>query len=45
MPIKFLNCNRKKVSASQFRPYDLVIIEDEKALEKEYFTISAQGVV
>jgi len=45
MPIKFLNCNRKKVSASHFRPYDLIIIEDEKALEKEYFTISAQGVV
>jgi len=45
MPIKFLNCNRKRVSVSQFRPYDLVIIEDEKALEKEYFTISAQGVV
>jgi hypothetical protein len=23
MPIKFLNCNRKKVKASEFRPYDL----------------------
>jgi dynein heavy chain len=45
MPVKFLNCNRKQVAAVQFRPYDLVIIEDEKALEKEYFTISAQGVV
>lgn len=45
MPVKFLNCNRKKVAAANFRPYDLVIIEDEKALEKEYFTISAQGVV
>jgi dynein heavy chain len=45
MPIKFLNCNRKQVAASMFRPYDLVIIEDEKALDKEYFTISAQGVV
>lgn len=45
MPIKFLNCNRKQVAASMFRPYDLIIIEDEKALDKEYFTISAQGVV
>ena len=45
-PIKFVNCKRKPVSGDQFRPYDLVIIgDDEKALEGEYFTISAQGVV
>jgi hypothetical protein len=29
------------VPGDQFRPYDLVKIEDEKALESEYFTISA----
>jgi len=45
-PIKFVNCKRKEVSGDQFRPYDLVKIDgDEKALEGEYFTISAQGVV
>ena len=44
-PIKFINCKRKPVPADQFRPYDLVKIEDEKALENEYFTVSAQGVV
>jgi hypothetical protein len=45
MPIKFLNCNRKPVPPAQYRPYDLIVIEDEKALDREYFTISAQGVV
>jgi dynein heavy chain len=44
-PIKFVNCKRKPVPGDQFRPYDLVKVEDEKALESEYFTISAQGVV
>jgi dynein heavy chain, axonemal len=46
-PIKFVNCKRKPVPGDQFRPYDLVKIDadDEKALETEYFTISAQGVV
>ena len=45
-PIKFVNCKRKPVPGDQFRPYDLVITgDDEKALEGEYFTISAQGVV
>jgi hypothetical protein len=28
-----------------FRPYDLVTVRDEKNLDSEYFTISAQGVV
>jgi len=41
MPIKFLNCNRKPVPNAGYRPYDLIVIEDEKALDKEYFTISA----
>jgi len=46
MPIKFLNCNRKKLPPSLFRPYDLVVVdEDEDVLDMEYFTISAQGVV
>lgn len=45
MPIKFVNCNRKKVSKSEFRPYDLVTEHNEKALNEEYYTISAQGVV
>ena len=45
MPIKFLNCNRRTVPISQFRPYDLVVVENDKELESEYFTISAQGVV
>jgi dynein heavy chain len=46
-PIKFVNCKRKPVPGDQFRPYDLVKVDedDEKALEGEYFTISAQGVV
>jgi dynein heavy chain len=44
-PVKFLNCNRKPVPGDQFRPYDLIIVDNEKSLEKEYFTISAQGVV
>ena len=44
-PIKFLNCNRKPVSPDQYRPFDLVTVRDEKALNPEYFTISAQGVV
>jgi dynein heavy chain len=44
-PIKFVNCKRKPVPGDQFRPYDLVKVEDDKALENEYFTISAQGVV
>lgn len=39
-PIKFLNCNRKPVPADQFRPYDLITVRDEKALNDEYFTIS-----
>lgn len=45
MPIKFLNCNRKPVAAAHYRPYDLVVEEDEKKLDREYYTISAQGVV
>ena len=40
-PIKFVNCKRKPVPGDQFRPYDLVKIDDDKALEQEYFTISA----
>lgn len=46
-PIKFVNCKRRPVPGDQFRPYDLVKVDssDEKALEGEYFTISAQGVV
>lgn len=48
MPIKFLNCNRRKVHRSEFRPYDLVVAPyttDVKHLDNEYYTISAQGVV
>jgi dynein heavy chain len=45
MPIKFLNCNRRPVPVAGYRPYDLVVIEDEKKLDREYYTISAQGVV
>jgi hypothetical protein len=45
MPIKFLNCNRRQVPPQFFRPYDLVVIDNEKELDNEYFTISAQGVV
>jgi hypothetical protein len=41
MPIKFVNCNRKQVKASDFRPYDLETVQDEKDLNVEYFTISA----
>lgn len=49
-PIKFVNCKRKPVPGDQFRPYDLIKIDPDdeqakKALESEYFTISAQGVV
>ena len=45
-----MNCKRKPVPLDQFRPYDLVKIDPDdenakKALESEYFTISAQGVV
>lgn len=40
-PIKFLNCNRTPISPDMFRPYDLVTVRDEKALNDEYFTISA----
>jgi hypothetical protein len=40
-----MNCNRKPVPATVFRPYDLVVQDDEKKLKPEYFTISAQGVV
>lgn len=42
-PIKFVNCRRRPVPGDQFRPYDLVKVDaaDEKALEGEYFTISA----
>jgi dynein heavy chain len=43
-PVKFLNCNRSKISRSDFRPYDLDVVSD-KELNDEYFTISAQGVV
>ena len=28
-----------------FRPYDLTVLHDEKAVKDEYFTVSAQGVV
>jgi len=45
MPIKFLNCNRSPVAPAGYRPYDLVVEEDEKKLDREYYTISAQGVV
>jgi len=44
MPIKFLNCNRRPVPTANYRPYDLVVEEDEKKLDREYYTISAQGV-
>lgn len=49
MPIRFINCNRKPVPKSEFRPYDLVTVlddekNDERALDTEYFVISAQGV-
>jgi len=45
-----VNCKRKPVPGDQFRPYDLIKIDPDdeqakKALESEYFTISAQGVV
>lgn len=45
-----MNCKRKPVPGDQFRPYDLIKIDPDdeqakKALESEYFTISAQGVV
>lgn len=40
-PIKFVNCKRRPVPGDQFRPYDLVKVDDEKALENEYFTVSA----
>lgn len=40
-PIKFLNCNRSPLPAQLFRPYDLSVIFDEKALSYEYFTVSA----
>jgi len=33
------------VKPSEFRPYDLEVIEDEKNLDTEYFTISNRGVV
>jgi hypothetical protein len=33
------------VPAQFFRPYDLVVVDNEKELDSEYFTISAQGVV
>lgn len=45
MPIKFVNCNRKEVSRSEFAPYDLVVELNDKNLDDEYYTISAQGVV
>jgi dynein heavy chain len=49
-PIKFVKCCRKPVTGAEFRPYDLIKVEDEdvdnpKSQEGEYFTISAQGVV
>lgn len=47
-PIKFLNCNRAKVPISEFRPYDLVVVDDNEdgdGLDDEYFTISSHGVV
>jgi hypothetical protein len=40
-PIKFLNCIRTPVPAQNFRPYDLSVQVDEKAVREEYFTISA----
>jgi hypothetical protein len=45
MPIKFLNCNRRPVPPSEYRPYELVVVLNEKQLDNEYYTISAQGVV
>jgi dynein heavy chain, axonemal len=48
-PIKFVKFKRKPVSPDQFRPYDLVKVDEEddnpRSQETEYFTISAQGVV
>ena len=29
MPIKFLNCNRREVDLSLFRPYDLVTVNNK----------------
>ena len=43
--VKFMNCNRARVRPYEFRPYDLVVVQDEKELDQEYFTISEQGVV
>ena len=45
-PIKFVNCNKAKVSPLEFRPYDLEVVHDENDVDpREYYTISAQGVV
>ena len=44
-PIKIFNCNRAKVRSTEFRPYDLEVVLDEKKLNEEYFTISNRGVV
>jgi hypothetical protein len=44
-PIKIFNCNRAKVKKTEFRPYDLEVVLDEKKLNEEYFTISNRGVV
>ena len=33
MPIKFLNCNRKVVGPSDFRPYDLVVTPSQDPKE------------
>jgi dynein heavy chain, axonemal len=41
MPIKFVNCNRRVVRPSEFRPYDLVTEHNDKKLNEEYYTISA----
>jgi len=45
MPVKFLNCNRRPVGPAKYAPYDLVVEENEKHLNNEYYCISAQGVV
>jgi hypothetical protein len=45
MPIKFLNCNRRPAPPGEYHPYELVVAKNDKQLGREYFTISAQGVV
>jgi hypothetical protein len=41
MPIKFVNCNRRPVKQSEFKPYDLVTEHNDKLLDEEFYTISA----